>query len=307
MKKIFLIILCLFSIIGTTMACDICGCGAGSNYLGILPDFNAKIVGLRFRNSEISTHVGADGQHTYLTTQEYYNTFEFWGGWNIGRHFRVMATLPVSYNAKSSADVDISKTGMGDAMIQGFYQLLNKQSMAFKNKMLVQDIRIGGGIKLPTGKYNPLDEQATNEGANLFQLGTGSFDFIITGMYDIRLQDIGINIAASYKMNTANKYGYNYGNKVSTNAQLYYKFRVKESLTLSPNAGLSYENAATDLNDGNAVFTSGGYALFGTAGLEAKYKNLAIGGNWQPSISQHLAAGIVQAKNKMMIHVAVMF
>jgi hypothetical protein len=83
-----------------------------------------------------------------------------------------MATLPVSYNAKSSADVDISKTGMGDAMIQGFYQLLNKQSMAFKNKMLVQDIRIGGGIKLPTGKYNPLDEQATNEGANLFQLGT---------------------------------------------------------------------------------------------------------------------------------------
>jgi hypothetical protein len=89
-------------------------------------------------------------------------------------------------------------------------------------------------------------------------------------MYDIRLQDIGINIAASYKMNTANKYGYNYGNKVSTNAQLYYKFRVKESLTLSPNAGLSYENAATDLNDGNAVFTSGGYALFGTAGLEAK-------------------------------------
>lgn len=307
MKKIFLIILCLFSIISTTMACDICGCGAGSNYLGILPDFNAKIIGLRFRNSGIRTHVGTDGQNTYLTTLEYYNTFELWGGWNIGTHFRVMATLPVSYDTKSSADGNVSKTGLGDATVQGFYHLLGKKSMAFKNKMLIQDLWIGGGIKLPTGKYNPLDEETTNENANLFQLGTNSFDFIVTGMYDIRLQDMGLNIAASYKMNTTNKYGYNYGNKLSTNAQLYYKFRVKESLTLSPNAGLSYENAATDLNDGNAVFTSGGYALFGTAGLEVKYKNIAIGGNWQPSITQDLAAGIVQARNKMMVHVAVMF
>jgi len=307
MKRIFLIILCFLAMINCVLACDICGCGAGSNYLGILPDFNSRIIGFRFRNSGIRTHVGENGQSSYLTTLEHYNTFELWGGWNIGKHFRVMATLPLNYDTKSNEDGKVSKTGLGDASVQGFYHLLNKRSMAFKNKMLVQDMWIGGGIKLPTGKYNPLDEETTNENANLFQLGTGSFDFILTGMYDIRLQDFGMNIAASYKMNTSNKYDYNYGNKVSTNAQLYYKFRVKGSLTLSPNAGLSYENAATDLNGGDAVFTSGGYALFGTAGIEARYKNIALGGNFQPSLSQHLAAGIVQARNKMMLHVAMTF
>lgn len=307
MKRICLISCCLVAVINSAVACDICGCGAGSNYLGILPDFNAKIIGMRFRNSGIRTHVGQDGQSTYLTTLEHYNTFELWGGWNIGRHFRLMATLPLNYDTKSSSDGNVSKTGLGDASVQGFYHLLSKRHTVFKSNLLVQDLWIGGGVKLPTGKYNPLDEETTNENANLFQLGTGSFDFVITGMYDIRLQDMGVNLSASYKMNTSNKYDYNYGNKVSTSAQLYYKFRIAASLTIAPSAGLSYENAATDIKEGDPVFTSGGYALFGTAGLEAKYKNMALGGNFQPSISQDLAAGIVQARNKMMVHVAVSF
>lgn len=297
---------CLLAFVIPSQACDICGCGAGSSYLGILPDFNAKIIGLRFRNSEIRTHVGPNGESSYLTTMEHYNTFELWGGWNIGKRFRLMATLPVSYDTKSSYDGNVSMTGLGDATIQGFYRVLNTKSNVGSN-LLIQDFWLGAGVKLPTGKYNPLDETTTTENANLFQLGTRSLDFIFTGMYDIRLQDVGMNVSASYKMNTTNKYDYNYGNKVSTNAQLYYKFRVKESVTLSPNAGISYENATKDLNGGDPVFTSGGYALFGTIGLETKYKNIALGGNWQPSLSQNLAAGIVQAKNKVMVHVAVMF
>ena len=307
MKKTLLLIACLASFSVSAMACDICGCGAGSSYLGILPDFNAKIVGLRFRNSEIRTHVGPNGQSSYLTTTEHYNTFELWGGWNLGKHFRIMATLPLNYDSKTTDDGHESMTGLGDATVQGFYHLYQHKTTLKNSKLLVQDLWIGGGIKLPTGKYNPHDEETTNENANLFQLGTNSFDFMLTAMYDIRLQDLGLNISASYKMNTTNSYAYNYGNKMSINAQFYYKFRIKDNLSIAPNAGLSYEIAGKDLNDGDLVFTTGGYAFFGTAGAELKYKDIALGCNYQPSIAQHLGEGIVQARNKMMVHVAVSF
>lgn len=304
MKKGFLI---LFLFLGSyARACDICGCGAGSTYLGILPDFNTRIIGLRYRFNDVLTHVGPGGSSSYLTTKERYHTAELWGGWTFGNRFRLMASLPLSYNTKNSQEEDASKTGLGDISLQGFYRLLrSKHSLG--NKLLVQDLWIGGGIKLPTGKYEPLDNDEAGKSANLFQLGTGSFDFMLTGMYDLRLQDAGLNLSASYKMNTTNKYDYNYGNKLSSSAQVYYKFKVSKVATLAPNVGMAYERSAHDLDQEYVVFNSGGYVLSGTLGAELQYKKIALGGNWQPPLSQELAMEVVKARNKMMVHVSLMF
>lgn len=305
MKRIITtMLLCLGMM--SVQACDICGCGAGSTYLGILPDFNTRIAGLRYRYNNVLTHVGPGGTNTYLTTSENYHTAELWGGWNLGKKLRVMAYIPFSYNTKVSTEERSSKSGIGDAGAQVFYRPLSlKRTVA--NRLLIQDLWIGGGVKLPTGKYEPNDREASGQSANLFQLGTGSFDFLATAMYDIRLQDAGLNLSASYKMNTTNQYDYNYGNKLSANAQLYYKCNIKRVLTLSPNAGAGYERSATDLDEGYKVYNSGGYVLFGTVGVELNYKKFAAGGNWQPVLSQQLAMGVVQPRNKMMLHVAVMF
>jgi hypothetical protein len=236
MKKISMIVVFILSMASIATACDICGCGASSAYLGILPDFNTRIIGLRYRYNAVQTHVGPGGTSTYLTTDEKYQTAEVWAGWNFGKKWRIMAYLPVSYNTKVSKEEDASKTGLGDAGIQVMYHVLN-----FKNtvseRLLIQDLWAGAGVKLPTGKYEPGDKETSGQSANLFQLGTGSFDFLATAMYDVRLQDAGLNLSASYKVNTTNKYDYNYGNKLSTNAQLYYKFRVKKVLTIAPNIG----------------------------------------------------------------------
>ncbi len=287
-------------------ACDICGCGAGSNYLGILPDFSTRIAGLRYRYNHVLTHVGPGGSSSYLTTKEQYHTSELWGGWTFGSRVRVMASVPLSYNTKSSQEENASKAGLGDISLQGFYRLVSSKHN-LGTSLLVQDLWLGGGIKLPTGKYEPLDNDESGKSANLFQLGTGSFDFMLTGMYDIRLQDAGLNLSASYKMNTTNKYEYNYGNKLSGSAQLYYKFRIKQVATLAPNAGLAYERSGKDLDDGYGVFSSGGYLCSGTLGVELQYKKVAIGGNWQPPLAQQLAMEVVKARSKMMLHVSLMF
>jgi hypothetical protein len=306
LKRLFVPVLLSLLITAPAKACDICGCGAGSTYLGILPDFNTRIIGLRYRYNNVLTHVGPNGTSSYLTTSESYHTAELWGGWNLGKKFRVMASVPFSYNTKVSAEEQSSKSGIGDAGVQAFYHPLSLKH-TLGSRLLIQELWIGGGVKLPTGKYEPNDRETSGQSANLFQLGTGSFDFLAMAMYDVRLQDAGLNISASYKLNTTNQYDYNYGNKLSTNAQLYYKFNIKRVLTLSPNAGAGYEHSANDLDEEYKVYNSGGYVLFGTVGAELNYKKFAAGGNWQPVLSQQLAMGVVKPRNKMMLHVAVMF
>jgi hypothetical protein len=251
----------------------------------------------------LRTHIGAGGSTTYLTSNEQYKTVELWGGWNIGRKFRVMAAIPYSFNERINQGITNSKNGIGDISLNGYYRLFNKRN-SISNKLIVQSLWIGAGIKLPTGKYSPADKQNTTTNANLFQLGTASVDFSVNAMYDLRVQDIGMNISGSYKMNTENKYHYSYGNKLNGSAQLYYKIRIKNSMLIAPNAGVAYEKSKKDIDNKFSVDISGGKLLMGTVGVELAYKKISVGANWQTPLSQNLANGFVKANNRAMIHVS---
>ena len=152
-----------------------------------------------------------------------------------------------------------------------------------------------------------MDKSNTDNNSNLFQLGTGSIDFTANIMYDARLQDAGINIAAGYKINTRNKYDYRYGNKFNQSSQAYYKIRIKDKLTISPNAGILYETAAEDRDGKYEVAISGGRILLGTIGFETAFKNILVGANWQAPVSQNLANGSVAARNRAMLHFSLLF
>lgn len=184
-----------------------------------------------------------------------------------------------------------------------YYELINNR----KNigaKLLVQSLWHGAGVKAPTGKYNPGDKSTSTENANLFQLGTGSTDFTLNAMYDIRLQDARLSSSGSYKINTRNKYHYSYGNKISLNTQLYYKIRVRKLFTVAPNLGVLYERGNKDVDKKFPVDISGGNLLMGTIGTEITFKKVSIGGNFQTPFSQKLANGIVKARDRAMVHVS---
>jgi hypothetical protein len=296
----------LFVVMASVWAygCDICGCGAGNNYIGILPDFQKHIVGLRYRANAMLTHVGIGGASTYLTTQEHYNTWEAWSGWNINDRFRLMAAVPYSFNEKTNQGTVRRKTGVGDIVFSGFYRLINKRR-SYAGKLLVQSLWVGGGVKLATGVYDPVDKSGSGESANLFQLGTGSYDFNVSAMYDIRLQDAGINLNGGYKINTVNRYGYQYGNKVNGSAQLYYKLRLASKWLFAPNTGIQFEHSEMDRDDNLQVAISNGNLLLGTIGFEGGWGKFAFGANWQLPLTQNLANGIVRAGNRAMLHVAI--
>lgn len=305
MKRTLLTLFTFITFSSSLFACDICGCGVGSSYIGILPEFNKKILGVRYRYSSILTHIGSGGVNTYLTSKEHYRTAEVWGGWNITKNIRIMATVPYSFNERVNQGAVYNKSGLGDVTVSGFYQLINKRKTLENNKMLIQSLWLGAGIKAPTGKYNPADKESNNNNVNLFQLGTGSTDFTTSAMYDLRLQDVGMNAMVSYKINTANKYDYTYGNKFNLSSQIYYKFRFFEKFTVAPNAGVLYETANKDMDSKYHADVSGGSILMGTLGIETSFSKISIGANWQSPLSQNLAEGFVKAGNRVMVHLSV--
>lgn len=291
----------------STKACDICGCGVGSYYIGILPEYNKRFIGLRYQHKTLQTHLGPTGERTPLTTDETYQSAELWGGWNIGSKFRVLAFVPYNFNERINQDERGTKNGLGDIALMGYYNLFNKTG-TLGSKLLVQSLWLGAGVKVPTGKYEPTERLAVQESPNNFQLGTASTDFSFNAAYDVRYNDLGLNANVNYKVNTENKYDYRYGNKLTTNVLAYYKFRLFHSFTVAPNAGVLYETSAKDVeNQKYEVNVSGGHSLTAILGAEFAFKGISFGANYQNVRSQNLAGGRAFAGNRVMTHISIPF
>lgn len=305
MKKLLAIIFLALVVNNNASACDICGCGVGSYYTGILPEFSKKIFGVRYRYNSLLTHIAPGGGTSYLTTKEKFNTIDFWGGWTIGKKVRLMGYVPFNINEKVNQGITEKKTGIGDIGLQGFYQLFDRRGAEGRN-FISHSLWLGAGVKLPTGNYQSSQKDETGQSANTFQLGTGSLDFTVNMMYDLRIQDFGINTTASYKINSANSDKYRYGNKLSSTLQTYYKVRVKNKFTIAPNAGLAYEIASKDHDNKLLADVTGGNMLLLGGGAEFTTGKIAIGGSYQSPLSQRLANGSVRANDRLMVHISFM-
>lgn len=309
MKKL-LITLSLIIAFQSNQACDICGCGVGGNYIGLLPDFTKRFVGLRYQFNRLTTQLDINGNRTALSTDEKYQTMELWGAWNIGQKWRVLALVPYNFNEKYTEGSDLlrKKNGIGDITLNGYYKLFDQSNPTANNKLVVQSLWVGMGVKLPTGAYDVAEQQnATATNPNMFQLGTGSLDFIPSLMYDVRIQDFGINANASYKINTENKDDYRYGNKIAANASAYYKIALGANSRLAPNAGISFESQQKDHAMGFKVEETGGHILNASMGLEANFNRISVGASFQTPIQQELGRGRIDAGNRLLTHVSFSF
>ncbi|MCR6721168.1 MAG: transporter [Chitinophagaceae bacterium] len=232
---------------------------------------------------------------------------ELWGATNIGKRFRLAVFIPYNFIERTNQKENARTNGIGDMSAIGYYQAFNKESV-IKNKTLSQTLWLGGGIKAPTGTYNPEEKNIGQSSLNTFQLGTGSLDFSLNAMYDIRLQNVGVNVNSSYKINTSNKYDYQYGNKFTLNMLGYYRFTVNDKLAITPNTGVLFETASKDWKTKDIqVWETGGRSLIGTIGAELNFGRVSIGANFQTPLSQNLGEKKVESKNRGMAHISYSF
>src|SRR5947209_730116 len=157
MKKFFLLITIIL-ITCTANACDICGCGLGNYYIGMLPQFDRSFIGMRYHYMHFHTQLANDKTQF---SNDYFQSTEIWGGMNIGKRLQVLAFIPYSFNKQISDDGLRKSNGLGDIALLVNFPLLEKSSLNKNNKLVFQELKIGGGIKLATGK-SEIDPSASD-------------------------------------------------------------------------------------------------------------------------------------------------
>ncbi len=298
MRKIFIIFsLLIFSY--NANACPICGCGGGNLYFGLLPNFNSQFIGVRYHYAEYHTQLANDP--TQFSTN-HYNSIEVWTGFNISRRLKVFGFVPYYANKQVDDDGTSFKNGLGDITVMAQYQLLHTTKRTNSNKVLDQQLWMGGGFKLPTGGFNVnlKDTNTTIADINA-QLGTGSLDFLLNGLYTISVGNFGLNASATYKINTTNHDQYRYGNKFNSTCIGYYKIAVKQH-TISPNIGIGYESVSSNVLNGAKVQYTGSHVTTALAGIEFGFNKIGVGMNVQLPMEQNFAEGQTQLRLKAMAH-----
>jgi Putative MetA-pathway of phenol degradation len=280
-KKLFILGILLIAAALESNACDVCGCSLGGSYYGILPQFQKNFIGLRWSQAKFYAHMNHGAVLGEEHSHDTYTKLELWGRYYINDKIQVFAFVPYSYNNMKGTEQKIKTQGLGDISILANYLILNTGES--KTKKLKHTLMAGAGVKLPTGKYD-LEDNGLIVNRN-FQLGTGSVDFVMSGVYTIRHQKIGITTETGYKINTRNSHEYRFGNQFHVSGKFFYWHNIK-SISLLPNMGVYYEKAARH-RDGEIIQTNtGGDALLLSAGLELYYQQFSVGLTFQNPVKQ---------------------
>jgi len=299
-KKLFITIVLavLFSL--TSKACPICGCGGGNLYMGLMPDFKYHFVGFRYHYTQYHTQLISDPSQF---STNYYNNIEFWGGMRVSNKLQLLAFVPYYINKQIDDDGTARTHGLGDITVMGQYMVFKSSKHIGNRKTLNQQLWFGGGVKLPTGAFNAdmLDSNTTVADINA-QIGTGSVDFLLNGMYTISIRNFGVNVSASYKINTVNDENYKFGNKFTSNVIGFYNVSAGQT-TITPNIGLGYENVATNTLQKNNVEFTGSQIMTAIAGVEMNFGKISVGVNGQLPVAQNFAEGQTKMKFNGMMHV----
>ena len=187
MKKIFFIFFLALSV-QNIFACDICGCSSGNYFIGPFPQFNKHFLGMRYSFRNFNTVLKSDNNQF---SNDFYQTVELWGGIRLSKKWQLFIFAPFNINHSITDDGRKQNNGFGDITIIGNYNLLNELKLNRDTETASQQVWLGGGLKIPTGKFTP-DTSEIVLSANT-QPGTGSFDFLLSASYSLQVKNWGMN------------------------------------------------------------------------------------------------------------------
>ncbi|GLU55365.1 hypothetical protein [Dyadobacter frigoris] len=286
----------------TTFACDACGCSNSGAYFGLMPQSNKSLLGIRYNRMNFVTHPDSH----VLRTEETFNVTEVYARFFPIKRVQVMAFLPYRFAQQVTTSDTKKQNGLSDVTVLVNYNVINTLMDKEKSSDFNHTLMIGGGIKLPTGRFR-YDENNVTDVANAnFQSGTGTTDFILNAFYTINKDQWGLAMNVSRKFNTTNSDHYRFGNQLYGTADLYRSFKVG-SYSLTPNVGVYAEKSELGVRDGKKVLETGGTLLNGTVGLTLFANRWTLGVSGQKPLSQNLSTGFVQARSRALIQVGFLF
>ncbi len=246
--------------------CDLC-----NYFIGITPHDYRHTLGLRYRYSvyhsheTVSHHTMVKALHNEETkTTEGFHTYEAWGRFYPTQKIQMDLVLPFKHNCSESSDNIDKISGLGDILLLTHYEIF---SLPVSNESSQQKLLLGGGIKLPSGKFQ-------NDDPHL-QAGSGSMDLLIDGSYLLRYGQWGISSNLSYSFNQKNSDGFRFSNRINASLAAFHRMKIASTYFL-PNAGILFESAGQDRLDNLKLTETGGQTLLGQIGGDLFFREFAI-------------------------------
>lgn len=299
LKRTLVLTIVLFTYLLPTRACDACGCGLAPIYWGILPQGSAHYLGLWYNHQAFrSTPEPGFNEREVGPSGEYFNTMELRGRYVLGGGWAVSFIAPYAYHRRTAGSGAETLSGPGDPWLIVRGDLLNTADSL--DRTWRHRLRAGGGVKPPLGGFRNL-ESSLLYNPN-FQLGTGSWDYLLTATYSARMDTWGMSLDLNYRYNTTNPEGYRFGNTLSGACTAFTRLQAGR-WQLMPNASLQGEWADENVDRGYLQTRTGGYAFLAGAGLELYHGAANLGLTYQHPVIQDWFAGQVTSRGRLSVHV----
>ena len=230
---------------------------------------------------------------TYL---EHYTAYELRGTFQFNPRWSIDAFIPVVERTRWIND-KMTQQGSGIGDISALVRYVPIASKSDQDPFSHR-LSVALGVKAPTGIT-----QQQYEGTYLdhdLQPGTGSWNALFNLDYTAKHKNLGVQLFTMASINTVNLSGYKYGNTVSSLGQIFYQVKWKD-FSFFPMMGVYHEYLTEDAHDGERLINSGGQILYGSVGMDIRYKNVSIQGMWQDPFDQQLNGIQIPIENRYQI------
>lgn len=237
----------------------------------------------------------------YQKSREQFHTTFFNGRLVLSSRFQLLALLPYKTQIRTTPSQRISNYGIGDLNLMMQAVIVNTASHEKKLRHLIQ---AGAGVKLPTGRFNQMQDGLVLN-PNM-QCGTGSWDFPLFLNHTLRWKAWGLYSDAQYTLNGINAFQNRSGNRFQLASRFFY-WNEGSKRSWMPQAGLQYEHSAYDLISGKLEEHTGGKSLHLQLGVDVYTRHLAYGLHLKQPLYQHLAQGYSQASAQVALQCIYLF
>ena len=223
-------------------------------------------------------------QHHYYNpfwqATEIFHAFEVSGQYHLNSRTFINLRLPYQKAVRHSPDDVLepktSESGLGDLWLGGGYELYRTD--LFKPQSRINHIvSLEAGIKIPVGKYARFDE-VDNDIEPHFMPGTGSADFRLQSNYHLYFGRFLAAARLGYRLNTRNKFGFEYGNQAKVGLLFAYHQPIGTMWRFVPSVGVSYQHRQADLMDDKPIPEDTGGQLYELkTGLAIARKGVELG------------------------------
>lgn len=283
--------------------CDACGCSNNGGSLGLGGVVDTNFFGVRYLHQKYQSKDGIFNNSPVIN--EYFNTVQLWSRIPVIKgYLEAQVFVPYHFHSREYVNKTTEISGLGDISFLLNYTVLDTKSSSYNEKSDKVSssnhvLKVGAGLKLPTGTFN----QAINNAINpSFQLGTGSTDIVTNLQYVYKYNKFGVTNFLNYYLKTENKEEYRFGNQFNFNSTFFYVFKDAANNNLVPSVGISGEFYGSNKVFNLPVKNTEGHALFSSIGAEYNTKKLTVGVLAMYPIQQNLAQGTINVKYRSSIY-----